>query len=1262
MQNPGGFAAELRRLRCDRGLSLAELSRLVHYSKGYLSNIEHGRKPATAELACRLDAALDTGGMFAELIAAAAAPVCPYRGLAAFETEDADWFFGRQQTTATLAGRLGESVRSALPLVVFGASGAGKSSVLRAGLVPALASGAVPVPGSPDWPVLVATPTAHPVDMLAERVAKLLGASDTGLREGLRSGRFRSGLRAALGPQRSRLVLVIDQFEEVFTLCEDESDRRSFIEALCSAAEPADNPPAVVVLGVRADFYDHCLAYPQLLTAVQDNQFAVGAMSGPEVAEAITAPAIRAELDLEPGLVEVLLRDLGLDHGTAQGQCGYQPGALPLLSHALLATWQQRTHHRLTVAGYQHTGGISGALAATAEHVYTSLNPAGQRAARQLLLRLVRVGEDGTDTRRRADRAAVVGHASDQAAAMTALETMAAARLVSLDQQTVEITHEVLLRAWPRLHGWLTEDRAGLRTHHQLTEATSAWAALGRDPGALYRGSRLVTAQEWASTNENALTEPERQFLADSTAAETAERDASRRRTRRLRQLVALLSVLLVLAGTSVGYATHAERQAEKQRDIALARKAAGDAAILRDTDPALAIQLSLAAHRLAPTAETRDNLLSTFITPYASRLIGHTAEVPGVAVGPDSRLVATASADRTARLWDATEIRHPRELATLPHTELLKGVTFTPDGRILATVGDRAVRLWDITDPRQPRSLAALDHPNTVNSVAFNPDGRIAASVGDDRTARVWDLSDPRTPRQLANLPGRRDAIWFATFSPDGRLLVTTGDTVRLWDVGDPQRPRELGTLVGHAERQAVAAVAFHPDNRIVATASDDHTLRLWDISDPQAPQGIATLTGHTGSVHSVAFSPDGQILASTGETTRLWNVADPRHPGAMATLFGGVYSVAFSRDGAMLATAGGDHTARLWNLRELPLTGHTDVVGEATFSPDGRLLASPSRDHTVRLWDTTGPRLRKPVAVLTGHTHVVRGAVFSPDGRTVASSSDDGTVRLWDITDAHAPRMITVLGPHTGEISGIAFSPDGRVLATGGMRTAALWDVTDLKHPRELSRLDGYPQMVWYLAFSPDGRTLLSNSGGDSSIRLWNVTDPAHPRQLPFPFGHTDTGAALRRDGLLLATTPNGNSNDDLVRLVDLSDPSQPREVATLTGHAALIYSARFSPDGRILATAGADNTARLWDVTDPRHPRPLATFTNPAGAVTYATFSPDGRTLATSTNQTITLLATDIDEVSARVCASAHPRMSGTDWQRHFPDVAYQPPCPD
>ncbi|HKN55626.1 MAG TPA: XRE family transcriptional regulator, partial [Amycolatopsis sp.] len=451
MGTEAGFGPALRRLRTRRGLSLAELSRLTHYSKGYLSNIENGRKPATVDVARRLDDVL--GGSLSDLVDTLA---CPYLGLAAFGPGDTKWFFGRERTTAALAGRIADSLESGLPLVVIGASGAGKSSVLHAGLRPALAGGVLPVHGSASWPVLVMTPTADPVGALSERAAKLLGSDVAELADSVRSRHWGSALRTALGPGRARLVVVVDQFEEVFTLCADEAERRDFIAALCDRSGAA-----LVVLGVRADFYSRCLAYPELLEAVQNNQFVVDTMSDAELVEAITGPARAGGLELEPGLVEVLLRDLG----------PRRDSMLPLLSHALLTTWQQRTGNRLTVAGYQLTGGIHGAVAATAERVYASFDDDGRQAVRRLLLQLVNVGED-EDTRRRGDRDRLAGSGGPSAAALDAL---AEARLVTLDRSAVQITHEALLRAWPRLRDWIEADRTGLRIRQRLTEAAESW-------------------------------------------------------------------------------------------------------------------------------------------------------------------------------------------------------------------------------------------------------------------------------------------------------------------------------------------------------------------------------------------------------------------------------------------------------------------------------------------------------------------------------------------------------------------------------------------------------------------------------------------------------------------------------------------------------------------------------------------------------------------------------------------------------------------
>ncbi|MFI1104479.1 helix-turn-helix domain-containing protein [Streptomyces melanogenes] len=1258
MGDGSGFGAELRRLREERGLSLAQLAALTHYSKGYLSNVENARKAPSAELARRLDAALGAEGDLVALADAREEPVCPYRGLAAFQPEDAGWFFGRGRMTADLVNRVSDSASGPLPLAVFGASGAGKSSLLRAGLVPAIARGALATPGSADWPVLVMTPTARPVNALAETVAELLEIPVETLRKGIDAGESSAVLRTALAGRR--IVLVVDQFEEVFAVCEDEAERRAFITAVCDAARPGPDAlaAAVVVLGVRADFYSRCLDHPGLLRAAQDNQFAVDAMSRDELVEAITEPARAAQLALEPGLTELLLRDLGVAPGS--GHTTYEPGALPLLSHALLATWQQRADSRLTVAAYQLTGGIHGAVATTAERVYTRLDPTARQAARQLLLRLIRVGEDGTDARRRVARDRLVDQCGGRAPAI--VEALAAARLLSLHDTTVEITHEALLRAWPRLRDWLTEDRQGLRALDQLAEAADAWEALQHDPGTLFRGTRLALAGQWAAVHRDALSAREERFLQASSAAEAAERRATRRRTRRLRQLVGLLTVLLVIASISVGYARDAEHQAKKQRNIAVARGAAGEAAAMRESNPALSLQLSLAAYRLAPTAETRDTLLGSFALPYAGRLTGHTGEVVALAIAPDGRTAITGSADHTARVWDISDDRRPRQLALLGQAHEVKAVAFAPGGQLLATADGYTARLWDTSDVRRPRELAELTgHDDTVKALAFSPDHRTLATASSDHTIRLWNVTEPRHPQLVSTLTGHTSQLGTVAFSPDGHILISAADaTPRVWDVSDPRHPHPIGFLSGHTG--GVNKAVFSPDGHIVATAAWDHTVRLWDLSRPRSPRALATLTDHTAIVWAVAFSPDGRTLVSTGDGARLWDVSDPIRPVRMTTV-PGYYAAAFTPDGHTLATTDVDHTARLVDLRELPLVGHGNVVVGVALSPDGHTLATASWDHTVRLWDVTDPRVRRPLATLAGHTNFVRSVAFSPDGRTLASGSDDNTIRLWDVSDPRTPRKVRTLEPHSSEVAAVAFSPDGRWLAAGAYQQAKVWDVGIRHRPVEVATLDGFPHMIWTVAFSPDSRTLGVGGGQGVTARFWDIGDPRHPRELAFPFGTTDTVApgAFSPDHKILATVSNNLDNDNLVRLVDIGRPSRPRQLATITGHTGKVRAVAFSPDGHTLATAANDKTIRVWNIADPRHPELRATLTGHTDSVTSVVFLPDGHTLATgSDDHTARLWNTSVDQIAARVCDTVHPAITRTEWKRYFPQTAYRPPC--
>ncbi|MGA5761444.1 helix-turn-helix domain-containing protein [Nonomuraea bangladeshensis] len=1245
--------AALRRLRTARGLSLKELSRLTHYSKGYLSKVETGEKALSVGVARRCDAVLETGGELTELAESItqARGGCPYRGLQPYGPEDSRWFFGRDRTVGVLVGRLAERMPGRGPLIVVAPSGAGKTSLLRAGLLPALRRGVLPAPGSRSWPAVVFTPGAHPVAELPARISTLTGLDPAHLAGVLAddpaafAGQVAQAVNAGTpdGGPRRRLVLVVDQLEEIFTLCDEDAERRTFlaaVDALAVAGQP-------VVLGVRADFYGHCLNHPVLLETLREGQLPLGPMSVAELREVITGPAREAGLGVEPALVELLLRDLGVPPGADGRESGpaHEPGALPLLSHALLATWQHRAGDTLTVAGYRLTGGIAGAVAATAENVYTALDPTGQDIARRLLLHMVCVEESGPETRRPVDvRRLPPAHFPPEPTSEV-IDAFATARLLTLDAGSAQLAHEALLRAWPRLREWIVADRAGLRTHRRLAEAAEAWEREHRDTSLLYRGTRLSAAREWAGSQPAALTTLERDFLDACLAAEAAEHRLAARRTRRRRQLVALLTTLLIVVVAAGGYAVRQRDLALYQRAQALSRQLAVQSELLTG-DPATAARLATTAWALAPTPEARLAMVNVLSRPERAVLPGL---MNALAAGPDGRIMAGAhNSDATVRLWD-TATRRPLGAPLTGHEEPVSSVAFSRDGRTLATgSSDGTIRLWDVAARRQVGAPLTVAVP--VLAVAFRPDGHTLASMDTGGTLRVWDLNR-RTPIAAEHTPDYAGSI-SAIFSPDGRTMARThhgNRTVRLWDTLS-LREIDPVSVEDTPEAQGLSALAFSPDGRTLIT-SEGTTARAWDVRTGRqigppleaddvwggaaaiTADGSVLATASSGkiklwdmtthrqigapligrSVLSMAFSPDGTTLWSSGtgdHTVRVWDVT-ARHPvGKPLTGYDkSVRSVAFSPDGTKLATGGEDHTVRLWDVagrRQLgdPLTGHEDEVVEVAFSPDGRTLVSAGNDHTVRLWNAaTRHPIGKP---LRGHAESILAMSLSPDGTMLATSSFDTTVRLWDVAGRRQ-----IGDPLTGQdVCSVAFSPDGRSLAVGCKDgRVRLWDVAGRRQVGD--PLTGPEQIVYSVAFSPDG-TRLATGGEDHTVRLWDV--------------------ARRRQ---------------------IGDP--------LTGHEGSVHSVAFSPDGTRLVTAGEDHTVRLWDVAT-GHPIG-ASLTAHQEVTAAVAFSPDGTRLATAgLDHTVRLWNVAVPpNLAAALCDLAGRSFTPTEWARYVPGEEFRPVCP-
>ena len=1177
----------------------------------------------------------------------------PYKGLRAFTEADAHDFFGRGALTRRLVTKMSEPGPGSRFLAVVGPSGSGKSSVVRAGLVPAIRQGALEGRGDPFIAEML--PGAHPIDELEAALLRIAVRPVPRLHDRLDAG-SRGLLEAVdlVAPGHADVVLVVDQFEEVFTLTAEERERELFLEALrVATADPESRLRVIVTL--RADFYDRPLIYPRFGELLAERTEAVPPLTPDELEQAIRGPVERVGVRPEPGLVAEMIADVA-----------HQPGALPLLQYALTELFERRSEDRLTLAAYQELGGITGALSARAERIFEATDHQGRRATRQTFLRLVTLGEGRQDTRRRVTRSELDALDVERESIDIVVDTFGRHRLLTFDREpstrepTVEIAHEALLSAWGRLRTWIDDAREDLRHERGLARAAAEWRGSDADQSFLVRGARLEQLETWAATTELAIGGPERAYLKASVdrrdqerkedeGRRTREAQIERRSARRLRGLVAVFAAATLIAGSLTVVATNQSGRAGREADraerearIATARELTAASVANLEVDPELSVLLAIEA------------------------------------------VEATRSSDGTA-LPETEEALHRAVVASrleLEVPELGGLLAWSPKG-VFVTEGPEDSGMIDIRDEERGESVLAFDgHDGDINDVAFSPDGSLLATTGDDGTLKVWNASTGRLVSSVS-ADGGAFGVWGPSFSADGSLVAAawndwagpeTVGRVRVLDLSSDR-------VVSSARIVSAIDTALSPDGKRLAVASWDSEVEgigaVFDVETGREVFGLSGPACPCGPPYSrgVSWSPDGRyIAASSGNNTLIWEAETGRRQYTLIGHTGLVFSVAWTPDSARLVTGGSEGTAKVWEIGEgvrelwsLSARETRSGIVSVAFSPDGtRVMAGDAGISAVKIWDL-GPGGGAEWANLPAAGYPA--AVFMPDGLRVVSG-DPNDVEALTIWDLQTGRHLRTLRPSRNDFWIAAFdvSPSGGSIGVGGYDltrdcppcggwVARLWDpATGEELSRIWHRLD-----VNAVAFSPDGEFLVTAGWGGTAkiidrsghvIRVLQEEDPEFPL----------FDVRFSPDGLLVATSgdpEHGSSHvsiwdwerGEVVRTIDANassldfDPSGSRiatagpegveiwnvesgpPVSVLQGQLGGVTDVAFSPDGSHVATAGEDGTVRLFEAGTGVQQLVLR---GSGCGVFGVNFSPDGTKLASTSCDGVRIWALDIDDL--------------------------------
>jgi WD40 repeat protein/uncharacterized caspase-like protein len=1217
--------------------------------------------------------------------------ICPYMGLRAFTEEDAHYFYGREALTQQLINQVSHQSF----VGVIGASGSGKSSVVQAGLIAQLKLGKQ-LPESDRWWVKSFRPGIHPIESLSRRLVDANNETEKAQQQLQIEGLLYQGIEGLVYWLRSRaepmVVLIVDQFEEIFTLASTK-EREQFLELILGALTYASDR-FKLILTIRADFISPCLEIPQLAGLIQQSSVLVSPnLTANEYRQVITAPADKVGLQVEPGLVELMLQELDRSAGD-----------LPVLEFVLEQLWLYRQSGKLTLQAYEEEiGGIKGALERKAQAVYDSLDPQLQACAKWIFLTLTQLGEGTADTRRRVLKSDLVVKKYPAPIVEKTLEALTAAKLIVVNLEyesaiaqsrssqdefdlspnpsparggekltplfkggrgdresadkllleamkqevTVEIIHEILIRHWSTLRWWLEENRTHLRARRQVEQAAIQWQKNDKKSEFLLQGVRLAEAEEIYIKYADELSEEVQLFIEACLEARKQQELQAKRRLRRAQMAIAVISILGI-AATGFGGFAYLQKQAAQMREIEALDSSSES--LLSSHQQLEALIASVKAGKqlknITPigidrgyltsvrfkTVSTLQQSLNT--TQEVNRLEGHGEKVNSVSFSPDGKLLASASDDGTLKIWSSKGVL----LHSLTNNERVTWLTFSPNSKIIAAASaDKTIRLWRI-DGKLIQTL--YGHRNWVTSISFSPDGKTIASASRDRTVKIWSLDGTL----LETLTGHNGWVNNVSFSPDGKTIASASEdnNIKIWDI----KGNLLQTLKGHSDSpnsdrfaSRITSIAFSSDGKILISGGGDNTIKLWNIDKRTVIRSFDT---EGKQVNNVSFSPDGKVIVSASEdgSLKVWSLDGKLLKNLKINQFS-INSISFRRDSKVIATASNDKTVRLWNIDRTLKNGHSDSLSSISFSPDGKTFAVGGWNGKIEIWNQQGETFKQSIATLGKHSSQIKAVSFSPDGKLIASGSADRTIKIWNAVNG---RLLQTLTAGENYINSLSFSPAGKILAAGNEdRSIKLWNITN---GSLFKTLTAHIDSVSSVSFSPDGKLIASGSY-DKTVKLWN----ADGTLLKTLKGHQQAIAAVAfsPDSQIVASA----SWDNTIKLWRVADGTL---LKTLSGHNNGVTSITFSSDGQVLASGSADNTIKLWNVNDGTA---IATLIGHPGKVNSISFSPDNKVLVSASEDIgITVWNLDLDNLLKQGCDRLHDYLQNnpnvTKEEKHLCDV--------